>query len=1476
MPDKFFTQPMFELSQTNLRDLERSVSPREVVEPPFSGVLQEQMDLSVASSNNPTAVLELDLDGNIKHLSKNWEVIVGTKVKKLINKPICSFIIGNSPEDQNVFNDAMQQMIKDDESYRVRFITATGDKTTAFDSDTPRNSLDFAQIELASVDLQPLDLEPVDIDDYTTDNSSKLSNDGDIIELEAQGIIIHDSKHIPTHSIWTIKPYIPIDLNLTIPERLINLLGFGSELFESYLWHLKELNISDETLVPQPQNILCRICELNIPSWFLEKHTDLCMIEHRATDDLQLCHDLISDQKDLIIKIYESLYHLGHFSSNVLGLSPARSPLSKSPLSLNNPNPGSPGRITDYKGLPLPKPSGLNSPNILPTDISVPNSKMGVPNSKLGLIKKFPFGLLSRLVDLCDEALAINPIDVNEDGQIRFSPNTEKSINLIVNFIPFETTDEALKLIIIDTQKLVNEKIDAFSRLYSILKISEKIKNEVDDLVLESVRLTVGKIRESLQVSPIASPRPSNMVGPMLPQVLSASDYGYDIQAPPSILSVTPKDILLRGRPSFGDIRRGSTSMSSLSSSKSNHTGPLTDETGPKKPESYASPQRGMSPNFAPYSGNLSSFLKNTPSSSPLITHFGSEPLKSDTTDPHKAPNHLKIKPPLSPLLVRQSPTVKSSTGSIKDYEILKAISKGAFGLVFLAKRKLTGDYVAIKCLKKSDMIAKNQVLNVKSERAVMMKQTDSPYVAQLYNSFQSSNYLYLVMEYLNGGDCATLIKMLGTLGNDWCKRYVSEVIVGVSDLHQRGIIHRDLKPDNLLIDSNGHLKLTDFGLSRVGVVGRQNRVQRRSIVGSSEDSTTVKEPKLPRIASDNSLAIIDDDFHLSPSISENITNFTIYDPEISPVMPSLQDNIVKFVGTPDYLAPETIKGEGQSEASDWWSLGCIMFEFLFGYPPFHASTPQQVFNNILSNTIDWPQLSKPEFCKICPADAQDLILRLLVLNPQHRLGSTDPNEIKQHPYFTGIHWDSLYDEVPSFIPNVGPESTDYFDQRGADISQFPKDDSSDDDSTNHRPTHGPTPPQSDAKRVDSIHSITSESSLDTSRRDSSGASLLVVVSNASTRSRSDSLKRERRGSKLADTSEFGSFNFRNLNILEKANKDVINRLKNEHLEHRSSFSSSSSESTPIRQRGFSFSQSSATMTGLLGPGSSGSIPGFSGSRSNSNLQALTGPGPGSTTTGSGSGSGSGHTALGMGISNSSSTNLPGTPTTFDMPFKRPVSPLIIAHTRSSSPMKDVESPQGFKHDDELPEFGKLTETIPSSPYLYTHSPNHHGLRHRSSASLKLSLALDIDDSQALLRVQKRRESSRRHVIDMNQLDILYCEPIPIVRHMNYKLFEELGCIVVTVNDGDELIRRATGQVKFDVIFTALRLPKIGGIDALKLIKYTQGVNSATPIIAVTSFAKEAVQSQLFDDVLEKPVDREMLKACLDKFKANDEAIESD
>ena len=416
---------------------------------------------------------------------------------------------------------------------------------------------------------------------------------------------------------------------------------------------------------------------------------------------------------------------------------------------------------------------------------------------------------------------------------------------------------------------------------------------------------------------------------------------------------------------------------------------------------------------------SIANDIMKSPITSPLLSY-------NEFTSPSMLPHHHRRQssannsgygsgPPPSPRLNSVSvPQARAVPPSIKDFEIIKPISKGAFGSVYLSKKKSTGDYFAIKVLKKADMVAKNQVTNVKAERAIMMWQGESDFVAKLYWTFSSKDYLYLVMEYLNGGDCASLIKVLGGLPEDWAKKYLGEVILGVEHLHSRGIVHRDLKPDNLLIDQKGHLKLTDFGLSRMGLIGRQKRVlkeaenesapdllkngpfARSSSIGSSRStsfdfhnhhspgSTPVMTPDLAggmgqpsyfSLTRENSMAAsvssnresnrrsMRSESGNSDAISAMLNNFTLNDathqrrdgdvdmiaendrgsPEMyalshvtshgsvdhrstppNAMMPppmalfDPDDSTRRFVGTPDYLAPETVRGVGQDETSDW------------------------------------------------------------------------------------------------------------------------------------------------------------------------------------------------------------------------------------------------------------------------------------------------------------------------------------------------------------------------------------------------------------------------------------------------------------------------------------------------------------------------------------------------------------------------------
>ena len=158
-------------------------------------------------------------------------------------------------------------------------------------------------------------------------------------------------------------------------------------------------------------------------------------------------------------------------------------------------------------------------------------------------------------------------------------------------------------------------------------------------------------------------------------------------------------------------------------------------------------------------------------------------------------------------------------------------------------------------------------------------------------------------------------------------------------------------------------------------------------------------------------------------------------------------DTSRKFVGTPDYLAPETIDGSGQDGMVDWWAVGCILFEFLYGYPPFHDESPEKVFENILARRIDWPEVDDDEDASDA---AKDIMNKLMCLDSTKRLGAGGAEEVKNHPFFADINWDTLFEDDTPFVPAPEhPEDTDYFDSRGltGTLPDFPEEETSEDPS---------------------------------------------------------------------------------------------------------------------------------------------------------------------------------------------------------------------------------------------------------------------------------------------------------------------------------------------------------------------------------------------------------------------------------------------
>ncbi|KAM6310722.1 microtubule-associated serine/threonine-protein kinase 3 [Podargus strigoides] len=306
------------------------------------------------------------------------------------------------------------------------------------------------------------------------------------------------------------------------------------------------------------------------------------------------------------------------------------------------------------------------------------------------------------------------------------------------------------------------------------------------------------------------------------------------------------------------------------------------------------------------------------------------------------------------------------------DFETIKLISNGAYGAVYLVRHRETRQRFALKKINKQNLILRNQIQQVFVERDILTF-AENPFVVSMFCSFETKRHLCMVMEYVEGGDCATLLKNMGPLPVDMAKMYFAETVLALEYLHNYGIVHRDLKPDNLLITSMGHIKLTDFGLSKIGLM--------------------------------------------------NMTT-NLYEGHMEKDTREFMDKQV--CGTPEYIAPEVILIQGYGKPVDWWAMGIILYEFLVGCVPFFGDTPEELFGQVISDEIMWP-----EGDEALPADAQDLITRLLRQCPLERLGTGGVHEVKHHSFFLHLDWNGLLRQKAEFIPQLESEDdTSYFDTR--------------------------------------------------------------------------------------------------------------------------------------------------------------------------------------------------------------------------------------------------------------------------------------------------------------------------------------------------------------------------------------------------------------------------------------------------------------
>ncbi|OQE84944.1 hypothetical protein PENNAL_c0025G03021 [Penicillium nalgiovense] len=382
-------------------------------------------------------------------------------------------------------------------------------------------------------------------------------------------------------------------------------------------------------------------------------------------------------------------------------------------------------------------------------------------------------------------------------------------------------------------------------------------------------------------------------------------------------------------------------------------------------------------------------------------------------------------------------------------------------------RRYMTGEkkeVYAMKVIRKAEMIRNSQEGHIRAERDFLVASESSRWVVPLIASFQDANNLYLVMDYMVGGDFLGLLIRKDTLREDWARFYVAEMILCIEEAHRLRWIHRDVKPDNFLISASGHLKISDFGLAFNGHWSHDQAYynsHRYSLLeklgidvkGDSEDQKIAAEAK--ELAPDIKLHSLDDR--------------TLHQPSSTSLLDWRNNKgrrrfAKSVVGTSQYMAPEVVRGEMYDGRCDWWSLGIILYECLYGCTPFACENRHDTKIKILQHTraLQFPR-EKPTD-KLVSQEAMDLITRILqereyrLCSPKYQANDilngrpvstqmlysmdaryrniasyyvypNDAADLKIHPFFRGIRWQELHMCQPPMVPRVRSwEDTRYFD----------------------------------------------------------------------------------------------------------------------------------------------------------------------------------------------------------------------------------------------------------------------------------------------------------------------------------------------------------------------------------------------------------------------------------------------------------------
>lgn len=297
---------------------------------------------------------------------------------------------------------------------------------------------------------------------------------------------------------------------------------------------------------------------------------------------------------------------------------------------------------------------------------------------------------------------------------------------------------------------------------------------------------------------------------------------------------------------------------------------------------------------------------------------------------------------------------------SLDDFELVRVIGRGSYAKVLMVELKRTKRIYAMKVIKKELVTDDEDIDWVQTEKHVFETASNHPFLVGLHSCFQTPSRLFFVIEFVRGGDLMFHMQRQRRLPEEHARFYSAEISLALNFLHDKGIIYRDLKLDNVLLDHEGHIKLTDYGMCKEGV--------------RPGDSTST------------------------------------------------------FCGTPNYIAPEILRGEDYGFSVDWWAMGVLMYEMLAGRSPFDIAgmienpdqnTEDYLFQVILEKTIRIP--------RSLSVKAASVLKGFLSKNPPERLGCHAElgfREILNHSFFKAIDWELLEQKQipPPFKPRLETE----------------------------------------------------------------------------------------------------------------------------------------------------------------------------------------------------------------------------------------------------------------------------------------------------------------------------------------------------------------------------------------------------------------------------------------------------------------------